>query len=93
MTLQSFVVLTWMRDTSELVLACDTMEEHRVQHSNGVVWCGPLHLAFPGDVADACTNIQQVASKEEEEEEEEGTPHIDTWRNARVWVDFFGGLH
>ena len=57
---------------------------------NGVVWCGPLHLAFPGDVAYACTNIQQVA---EEEEEEGDTPHIDTWRNARVWVDFFDGLH
>jgi hypothetical protein len=45
-------------------------------------------LAFLGDVADACTNIQQVA-----EEEEEDTPHVDTWRIARVWVDFFGGLH
>ena len=55
-----------------------------------MVWCGPPHLAFPGDVACACTNIQQVA---EEEEEEEDTPHVDTWRNARVWVDFFGGLH
>ena len=37
-------------------------------------------MAFLDDVADACTNIQQV--------EEE-----DTWRNARVWVDFLGGLH
>jgi hypothetical protein len=46
-------------------------------------------VAFPGDVADACTNIQQVG----EEEEEEDTPHVDTWRNARVCVDFFGGLH
>jgi hypothetical protein len=26
-------------------------------------------------------------------EEEEDIPHVDTWRNARVWVDFFGGLH
>ena len=26
-----------------------------------LVWYGPLHLAFPGDVADTCTNIQQVA--------------------------------
>jgi hypothetical protein len=47
-------------------------------------------LAFPSNVAYACTNIQQVT---EEEEEEEDTPHIDTWRNARVWVDFFDGLH
>jgi hypothetical protein len=43
-------------------------------------------LAFPSDVADACTNIQQVA--EEEEEEEEDTPHV----NVREWVDFLGGL-
>jgi hypothetical protein len=50
-------------------------------------------LAFPGDVADACTSIQQVAELEEEEEEEEDTPHVDTRRNASVWVDFFGGLH
>jgi hypothetical protein len=41
-------------------------------------------------VADTCTNIQQVALKEEEEEDD--TPHVDTWRNARVWVDFFGDL-
>jgi hypothetical protein len=47
-------------------------------------------LAFPGDVAYACTNIQQVA---EEEEEEEDTLYVDTWCNARVWIDFFGGLH
>jgi hypothetical protein len=41
-----------------------------------------------GDVADACTNIQ-----EEEEEEEEDIAYVDTWHNIRVWVDFFGGLH
>ena len=51
-------------------------------------WCSPLHLAFLGEVAYACINIQQLASKEEED-----TPRIDTWRDARVWVDFFGGLH
>jgi hypothetical protein len=55
-----------------------------------MVWCGPLHLAFPGDVAYAYTNIQQVV---EEEEEEGDIPHIDTSRNARMWVDFFDGLH
>jgi hypothetical protein len=39
----------------------------------------PLHLAFPGEVADTCTNIQQVAEEEEEEEEEEeDTLHVDT---------------
>jgi hypothetical protein len=42
-----------------------------------------------GDVADACTNIQEVV----EEEEEEDTPHVDTWCNARVWVDFLDNLH
>jgi hypothetical protein len=47
--------------------------------------CGPLHLAFRGELTDACTNIQQVA-------EEEDTPHVDTGRNARVWIDFLGGL-
>ena len=52
-------------------------------------YCGSLRLAFPGDVADTCTDNQQVA----EEEEEEDTQHVDTWCNARVWVDFFGGLH
>ena len=51
-----------------------------------MVWCGPLHLAFLGDVACACSNIQ-------EEEEEEGIPNIDTSNNARVRVDLLGGLH
>jgi hypothetical protein len=32
--------------------------------------CGPLHLAFPEDVAYAFTNIQQVTYKEEEQEQE-----------------------
>jgi hypothetical protein len=54
-------------------------------------------LTFLGDVAGACTNIQQVVvekEKEEEEKEEEGdTPHVGTWRNVREWVHFFGGLH
>jgi hypothetical protein len=47
-------------------------------------------------MADACTNIQQVTYKEEEEEEEEeeeDTPHVDTWRNVSVWVDFLGDLN
>jgi hypothetical protein len=40
-----------------------------------MMWCGPLHLAILGNVAYACTNIQE---EEEEEEEEEDTPHIAT---------------
>jgi hypothetical protein len=50
-------------------------------------------LAFPSDVADTCTNIQQVEEEEEEEEEEEDTPHVVQCHNARVWVDFLGDLH
>jgi hypothetical protein len=39
-------------------------------------------------------DISSCKEEEEEEEEEEDTPHSDTWWcNARVWVDFFGGLH
>ena len=51
-----------------------------------LVWSTPLEL--PGRCGDACTNIQQA-----EEEEEEDTPHVDTCRNARVWVDLLRGLH
>jgi hypothetical protein len=62
--LQNFTVLTWMRDTIDLV-------EHVTLWNNTkcnilMAWCGPLHLAFPNDVAYACTNIQQVAGEEEE---------------------------
>ena len=58
-------------------------------------YCGPLHLTLPGDMADACTNIQQVAEEGGEEQQQQGgdTPHVDTWCSARVWVDFFGSLH
>jgi hypothetical protein len=78
-----------MRDTSELVKLVTLWNITKCNIL--MVGCGPLHLAFSGDVAYAYTNIQQVA-EEEEEEEEEDPPLIDTWRNARVWVDFFGGL-
>ena len=67
-------------------VACDTTQFEFILLSSPLV--GPLHLASPGDVAYACTNIQQVAV-----EEEGDTPHIDILRDARVWVDFFGGLH
>jgi hypothetical protein len=56
------------------------------------VWSIPVDL--PGRCGGHNTNIQQMTEEdEEEEEEEEDTPHVDTWRNARVWVDFFDGLH
>ena len=46
-------------------VAFDTMEfESFFSHLR---WCGPLHLAFLGNVAYACTNIQQVAIEEEVE--------------------------
>jgi pyruvate-formate lyase-activating enzyme len=55
------------------------------------VWYIPLGLPRR---CGRCANIQQVAEEEEEEEEEEeDTPHVDTWHNASVWVDFFGGFH
>ena len=36
-------MLTWMRDI-EYSAACDTMEQHKVQHFNGVLWSTPLDL-------------------------------------------------
>ena len=59
MILQSFVVLTWMRGTIELVQHVILWNLHLF--SSHFCWCAPLHLAFHGDVAYACTNIQQVA--------------------------------
>ena len=86
--LRSSIVLTWRRDTIDLVEHVTLWNLNSL--SSHLHWRGPLRLACPGDVAYSCTNIQQVI---EEEEEEEDTPHIDTWRNARVWVNLFGGLH
>ena len=59
--LRSYTTLIWMRDTSELVQHVTIWNETKCSILSGVVWCGPLCFAFPGDVADACTNIQQVA--------------------------------
>ena len=44
-------------------VACDNMEFEIIIHS--LPQCSPLQLAFLGDVACACTNIQQVAEYEE----------------------------
>jgi hypothetical protein len=44
-------------------------------------------------MGDACTNNQQVAQEKTKIKKEGDTLHVDTWRNVRVWVDFFGGLH
>jgi hypothetical protein len=68
-----------------------------VQHFSGVVWFAPLGLPRQcgiciqqGAAVVAATTTEEEA---EEDEEEDGTPHVDTWRNARVWVDSFVGLH
>jgi hypothetical protein len=58
-TLRSLVVLTWMRDTNELVLHVTLWNNTKCNIL--MMWCGALHLAFPCNVAYACTNIQQVA--------------------------------
>ena len=60
-------------------VARDTMEFGFLLLSLPLVWSTPLGLPECG--------------WEEAEEEEEDNSHIDTWRNVRVWVDFFGGLH
>ena len=88
--LQSYVVFTWMRDTIELVQHVTLWNLNSFSSHLCLVWFTPLGL--PGDAAYACTNIQQVpaAAVVEEEEEEEDFPLIDTWRNARVWVELQG---
>ena len=56
--------------------------------SSRLRWRGPLPLTMWH--LHACTNIPQATKDEEEEEEEGDTPqHVDAWRNARVWIDFF----
>ena len=57
-----------MHDTIEISVACDTMEFEFILLS--LCCCGPLHLTFLGDVAYACTNIQQVEEEDDEEEED-----------------------
>ena len=52
-------VLTWMRDTKELVYHVTLWNLNSL--TSHLRWCGPLQLAFLGDAAYACTNIQQVA--------------------------------
>ena len=79
-------MFTWMHDSIDSVWHVTLWKLN--SFSSHLCQCGPLHLAFPGDVAYACTNIRQVAS----EEEEEDIAHVHAWCNARVWVDFFGGL-
>jgi hypothetical protein len=64
-----------------------------VQHVSGVVWSAPLGLPRQCGICIQQGAAVAAATEEEEEEEEDGTPHVDTWRNVRVWVDSFVGLH
>ena len=52
-------------------VACDTLEfELWIELvSSHLHWCGPLHLAFPSNVAYACTNTQHVLLEEEGDNE------------------------
>jgi hypothetical protein len=31
--------------------------------------------------------------KKKKNKKKKVAPLVDTWRNARAWIDFFGGLH
>ena len=53
---QTYVL--WLKTYCRISVACDTMEFEFILLSPPL--CGPLHLTFPGDVAYACTYIQQV---------------------------------
>ena len=64
-----------------------------MQHFNGVVWSTPLGLPRPCGICIHQHSTSGIRKKKEELKQEGDTPHIDTWRNARVWVDFFDGLH
>jgi hypothetical protein len=57
--LWSFIVLTQMHESIESVYHVTLWNNTKCNIL--MVWCGPLHLTFPNDVAYACTNIQQVA--------------------------------
>jgi hypothetical protein len=35
----------------------------------------------------------KIRKRKRKRKKEGDTPHVDTWHNVRVWVDFFGGLH
>jgi hypothetical protein len=51
-------------------------------------------LAFPDDVADACTNIPTSGiKKRKNNKNKKVTPHMLTHDTMKVWVDFFDDLH
>jgi hypothetical protein len=54
------------------------------------VWSTPL--GFPMWRMHAPT-FNKWYKKNMNKNKEGDTPHVDTWRNGRVWVDFLGGLY
>jgi hypothetical protein len=76
-------------------LACNIIEEHKgdvrtIWVHSPITYASVAHSTRPSRAMwqTHAPNIQQEA-----EEEKEDTPHVDTWRNVKVWVDFFSGLH
>ena len=52
-----------------------------------VTYASMVHSTWPSRA------MWRMHAQEDGEEEEGDTPHVDTWQNARVWVDFLSGLH
>jgi hypothetical protein len=50
-------------------------------------------LAFPGHCGKYKHKQFHKWHKKKKKKKKKKTLHIDSWRNVRVWVDFFGGLH
>jgi hypothetical protein len=64
-----------------------------------------VRVAYHGSILLKCATSRQqhsnqyrasilfsIEEEEEEELQEEDSPHISTWRNVRMWVDFFHDL-
>ena len=64
-TLGATKVHVILRSVEVLTRVCDTIKHVTIWNLSSLSphlrWCGPLHLTFLGNVAYACTNIQQMA--------------------------------
>ena len=67
-------------------VACDITELGFILLSPPLVWSTPLDLL---ERCGICMHQHSTSGIRRRGD----TPHIDTWCNVRVWVDFFGGLH